>query len=171
MAGVREAKREQIARGGRREKHLFSPLDTHLTTYPLPSNTQTSRHSAALLSLPTQHQTTNKQIASLSFGAARDFQLRETGGRQRRVALQLSAGDVLVMAGSLQRHWQHCVPKRARAQGPRVSLTFRRVVERGGRPPPGSFAGSSAAAAAAAAAAARVAAAEVHGADGGDVTD
>ena len=34
----------------------------------------------------------------------------------------------MVMAGALQRHWQHCVPKRARVDAPRVSLTFRRVV-------------------------------------------
>ena len=68
------------------------------------------------------------QIVSVSFGAARDFLLREASNTARRVAVRLSAGDVLVMRGTLQRHWHHCVPKRAKVDSPRVSLTFRRIV-------------------------------------------
>ncbi|MER2222718.1 MAG: alpha-ketoglutarate-dependent dioxygenase AlkB, partial [Rhodococcus sp. (in: high G+C Gram-positive bacteria)] len=34
-------------------------------------------------------------------------------------------GDLLVMGGSCQRTWEHCVPKSARALGPRISVQFR----------------------------------------------
>ena len=40
----------------------------------------------------------------------------------------LGPGDVLVMAGTMQEHWMHSVPKRARVPGPRINLTFRRIV-------------------------------------------
>ncbi|GBF96005.1 DNA repair protein [Raphidocelis subcapitata] len=68
------------------------------------------------------------EIASASFGAARDFQLREVAGARRRLCVRLSTGDVLVMRGTLQRHWQHALPKRKRVDAPRISLTFRRIV-------------------------------------------
>jgi hypothetical protein len=72
------------------------------------------------------------QIVSVSFGATRDFHLREAaaggGAARRRLCVRLSPGDVLVMRGALQRRWQHALPKRAGVDGPRVSLTFRRIV-------------------------------------------
>ncbi len=37
-------------------------------------------------------------------------------------------GDVLIMEGNCQRDWQHTIPKRARCQGMRINLTFRRIV-------------------------------------------
>jgi alkylated DNA repair dioxygenase AlkB len=68
-------------------------------------------------------------IASLSLGATRRFVFRH---RRRRelgtVDLQLAHGDLLLMAGDTQRHWQHAVPKTRRPVGPRINLTFRRVV-------------------------------------------
>ena len=69
---------------------------------------------------------TNPVIASLSLGATRRFSLRhkQTG---ERVDLALASGDLLVMNGSLQRQWQHSVPKTRRHCEARISLTFRRV--------------------------------------------
>ncbi len=68
-------------------------------------------------------------IASLSLGATRRFLLRH---RRRRelgpVDLPVAHGDLLLMAGDTQRHWQHAVPKTRRPVGPRINLTFRRVV-------------------------------------------
>lgn len=62
-------------------------------------------------------------IAIVSLGGRRRFLLRpKGGGRSRRV--DLLCGDLLVMGGSCQRNWDHCVPKVARAE-PRMSITFR----------------------------------------------
>jgi alkylated DNA repair dioxygenase AlkB len=77
-------------------------------------------------------------IASLSVGATRRFVLRH---RRRadlpRLDLPLHAGDLWVMAGVLQAHWRHAVPKTRRSVGPRINLTFRHVSATGatGRTP------------------------------------
>ena len=42
----------------------------------------------------------------------------------RRSATTLAPGDLLVLGGTCQRTWEHCVPKRAHA-GPRISVMFR----------------------------------------------
>lgn len=63
-------------------------------------------------------------IASLSFGAARTFAFRhKASGESRKMELQ--HGQLMVMRGDTQRHWQHAVMKSARVKTPRVSLTFR----------------------------------------------
>lgn len=62
-------------------------------------------------------------VAIVSLGQARRFLLRpRPGGSSRRFVPR--SGDLLVMGGSCQRTWQHCVPKVASA-GPRISVTFR----------------------------------------------
>lgn len=40
---------------------------------------------------------------------------------------RLKHGSLLVMRGYTQRDWIHSVPKRAKAEGKRINLTFRRV--------------------------------------------
>ncbi|MGI9291783.1 MAG: alpha-ketoglutarate-dependent dioxygenase AlkB family protein [Gammaproteobacteria bacterium] len=71
-------------------------------------------------------------IASLSLGAARDFQLRRKGQeqKQRRVArtFTLTPGSLLLMQGNSQRDWLHALPKRKRVSEPRINLTFRRIL-------------------------------------------
>ncbi len=63
-------------------------------------------------------------VAILSVGAPRDLLLRpRDGGTSRR--LPSGHGDLLVMGGSCQRTWDHCVPKTARPVGPRISIQFR----------------------------------------------
>lgn len=68
----------------------------------------------------------NPLIASLSFGAERDFVLRSkiTG---EKIEIQLGHGSLLVMSGSCQHHWQHALPKRKRVTEPRINLTFRLI--------------------------------------------
>jgi len=66
-------------------------------------------------------------IASVSFGATRRFDLREEGGG-RRIALDLESGSLLLMAGHAVARWSHRVPKTSRPVGPRVNLTFRHMV-------------------------------------------
>lgn len=66
-------------------------------------------------------------LASLSLGATRAFALRHRDrGAHRRV--DLCHGDLLLMRGELQHRWQHALPKTRRPVGPRVNLTFRRIL-------------------------------------------
>jgi alkylated DNA repair dioxygenase AlkB len=75
------------------------------------------------------------EIASLSLGGTRAFLIKEKKssvgadvGRSETPShrLTLRDGDLLVMMGSMQKHWLHCVPKCATAQ-PRMNLTFRQL--------------------------------------------
>ncbi|MGE4086465.1 MAG: alpha-ketoglutarate-dependent dioxygenase AlkB [Immundisolibacter sp.] len=66
-------------------------------------------------------------IASLSLGATRRFALRHRARRYRSVTLALGNGDLLLMTGDTQTHWQHAVPSTRRPTAPRINLTFRAV--------------------------------------------
>ncbi len=70
----------------------------------------------------------NPTIASLSFGASRDFVMRLTRDHSTKLVIPLGHGALLIMRGAVQEHWQHAVPKRARVDGSRFNLTFRRIV-------------------------------------------
>ncbi len=63
-------------------------------------------------------------VAILSLGEARKLLLRPSGGGET-LGFALGHGDLLVMGGSCQRTWEHCVPKSARPCGPRISIQFR----------------------------------------------
>jgi len=67
-------------------------------------------------------------IASLSLGATRRFALKHRNASPK-LALELTAGSLLVMAGQTQRHYLHALPKTARDVGERINLTFRRIVQ------------------------------------------
>lgn len=54
---------------------------------------------------------------------------RRSGERATKLKLSLGPGDVMVMAGATQQLWQHAVPRRAVVREPRVSLTFRRLLQ------------------------------------------
>ncbi len=62
-------------------------------------------------------------VALVSLGGVRPFRLRPAGGGPSLTFLP-GPGDLLVMGGSCQRTWQHCVPK-TRVAGPRISVQFR----------------------------------------------
>jgi alkylated DNA repair dioxygenase AlkB len=64
-------------------------------------------------------------VAILSVGEPRDLLLRPAGGGGTTVRRPLGHGDLIVMGGSCQRTWEHCVPKTARPTGPRISIQFR----------------------------------------------
>lgn len=70
----------------------------------------------------------NPLIASVSFGAARQFQFRHRHDPQQRAAVELTHGSLLLMGGATQHFWKHRIPKSARETGPRVNLTFRTIV-------------------------------------------
>ncbi len=69
-------------------------------------------------------------IASVSFGATRRFELRDGRGRAC-AAVDLEAGSLLVITGEAIARWWHRVPKTSRPVGPRVNLTFRHMVGAG----------------------------------------
>jgi alkylated DNA repair dioxygenase AlkB len=65
-------------------------------------------------------------IGSLSLGATRRFRIRHNLSRQTQTFL-LTHGSLLIMAGTMQQHWQHEVPKTKRPVGERINLTFRTI--------------------------------------------
>ncbi|MFS4104420.1 alpha-ketoglutarate-dependent dioxygenase AlkB family protein [Streptomyces sp. PD-S100-1] len=64
-------------------------------------------------------------VAILSVGAPRDLLLRPAHGGGTTVRRPLGHGDLIVMGGSCQRTFEHCVPKSARVTEPRISIQFR----------------------------------------------
>ncbi|XP_011887894.1 PREDICTED: alpha-ketoglutarate-dependent dioxygenase alkB homolog 2 isoform X1 [Cercocebus atys] len=74
-------------------------------------------------------------IASVSFGACRDFVFRHKDSRgkspSRRVAvvrLPLAHGSLLMMNHPTNTHWYHSLPVRKKVLAPRVNLTFRKIL-------------------------------------------
>jgi alkylated DNA repair dioxygenase AlkB len=70
-------------------------------------------------------------IASVSFGAARMFRLRERQTKRVAAAIELAHGSLLVMRGATQRNYQHDLPKISATVGARINLTFRTIVAGG----------------------------------------
>jgi len=71
----------------------------------------------------------NPAIASLSFGETRRFQLRHRFKKDlETITLDLETGSLLLMSGSIQRHWVHRIAKTAKPLGGRINLTFREII-------------------------------------------
>ncbi|MBO0700779.1 MAG: alpha-ketoglutarate-dependent dioxygenase AlkB, partial [Zavarzinella sp.] len=69
----------------------------------------------------------NPIIGSLSLGAARRFVLKHPASGDK-LEFELPHGSLLVMGGTSQQHWRHGVPKTRKPVGPRINLTFRRIM-------------------------------------------
>ena len=67
--------------------------------------------------------TRDTMVAIVSLGDPRKLALRPRGGGES-ISVEMGHGDLVVMGGSCQRTWEHCVPKVAHA-GPRLSVQFR----------------------------------------------
>ncbi|XP_047929616.2 DNA oxidative demethylase ALKBH2, partial [Anser cygnoides] len=74
-------------------------------------------------------------IASVSFGACRDFVFRHCDSRGKNatrrikpVTLQLAHGSLLMMKYPTNVYWYHSLPVRKRVLSPRINLTFRKVI-------------------------------------------
>ncbi|OWK15051.1 ALKBH2 [Cervus elaphus hippelaphus] len=74
-------------------------------------------------------------IASVSFGACRDFFFRHKDSRGKHpsrrlavVSLQLAHGSLLMMNHPTNTHWYHSLPVRKKVLAPRVNLTFRKIL-------------------------------------------
>jgi alkylated DNA repair dioxygenase AlkB len=76
-------------------------------------------------------------IASLSFGAARPFELGRKGEKEPVVEAEclLDHGSLLVMAGETQERYVHRVPKVRSDVGPRINVTLRHMAGQRGRAP------------------------------------
>jgi alkylated DNA repair dioxygenase AlkB len=68
----------------------------------------------------------NPVIASLSIGDERLFRLHHKKSKEK-LDIVLGHGDMLVMAGTLQHHWLHAVPKTKKLKNTRINLTFRDI--------------------------------------------
>lgn len=69
----------------------------------------------------------NPVIGSVSFGAPRMFQFRLYHDKTVKREVLLEHGSYLLMAGEVQHHWEHQIPKSKKVRGPRINLTFRRI--------------------------------------------
>ena len=69
--------------------------------------------------------TSDTLVAIVSFGSPRPLMLRPAGGGAASLRFPLGHGDLVVMGGSCQRAWEHCIPKTTKPVGPRVSVQFR----------------------------------------------
>ena len=70
----------------------------------------------------------NPVIASLSFGASRNFQLQHRFQKSiPKQSIALNDASLLVMQGETQHFWKHQIPKQ-KNKGPRINLTFRKII-------------------------------------------
>ena len=71
---------------------------------------------------------TNPVIASLSFGASRNFQLQHSLDKSiSKPTIVLNDASLLIMKGVTQHFWKHQIPKQ-KNKGPRINLTFRKII-------------------------------------------
>ena len=68
----------------------------------------------------------NTGFATLAFGAARDFQVKNDESKETTTHLHES-GHVIYMPSPMNQHNTHSVPKRKRVTSCRISLTFREI--------------------------------------------
>ena len=66
-------------------------------------------------------------IASVSFGAVRQFQFKRIDDPKVRLSIDLPDGSLLIMGGTTQQYWRHRIPKTTVPQMPRINLTFRTI--------------------------------------------
>ncbi len=67
-------------------------------------------------------------VASLSLGCTRLFVMRRKSDHKEKLRFDLDHGSVLLMPAGTQEQWEHSLPRTDTSPGPRLNLTFRRVV-------------------------------------------
>lgn len=71
----------------------------------------------------------NPVIASISLGASRKFRLKHRNLKEERMDLILEHGSLLLMQGTTQHYWKHELPRTRKPVGPRINLTFRKIIK------------------------------------------
>jgi len=69
----------------------------------------------------------NPVIASLSFGAARNFHLKNKTDKTIKQKIVLTNGSLLLMKGSTQHFYHHQLSKTTQKVDNRINLTFRKI--------------------------------------------
>lgn len=73
----------------------------------------------------------NSMIISISIGQERDFQIRKKTKKadtpSKITTVRLKSGSIVIMGGNMQKNWKHALPKRAKQNGKRYNLTFRKM--------------------------------------------
>lgn len=67
-----------------------------------------------------------KSVASISYGATRNFRIRNKQTKQKVMDIPVTSGMLLVMDGEFQSEFTHEIVGEKRVKDPRISLTFRR---------------------------------------------
>ena len=70
----------------------------------------------------------NASIASLSFGGARDFQIKPKDKSSKLINIKLTNGSLLLMKSPFQEDWLHRIPRRKNSHEARINLTFRKLL-------------------------------------------
>ena len=72
----------------------------------------------------------NPMIASISFGENRNFKLRPKKNNPdgQSFSINLESGSLLIMKAETQHFWQHSIRKSKKVLGPRINLTFRKIL-------------------------------------------
>ena len=65
-------------------------------------------------------------IGSLSLGTTRKFRIRHNASKET-MTFSVGHGTLIIMAGTMQKFWQHEVPKTKLDVGERINLTFRQI--------------------------------------------
>ena len=71
----------------------------------------------------------NNTIASLSFGAERNFLFKHKQTKKQIISFVLEHGSLLIMKDATQMNWLHSLPKSKNVTRPRINLTFRTIIE------------------------------------------
>lgn len=71
---------------------------------------------------------THPNIASVTFGQVRSFDIRNKADHSEKYSVRLEHGSILLMKGDLQSKWDHRIAKSNREMKPRLNLTFRIVI-------------------------------------------
>ncbi len=68
-------------------------------------------------------------IASLSLGEQRTFIMQHRSRKDvPKLRIALRSGSLLVMQGETQKDWKHGIQKESARRGPRINLTFRKIL-------------------------------------------
>jgi alkylated DNA repair dioxygenase AlkB len=67
----------------------------------------------------------NRFVASVSFGQARNFDLRRKDDYSKKFSVLLESGSYLFMKGEFQDQWEHRIAKSKKPMTARINLTFR----------------------------------------------
>lgn len=67
----------------------------------------------------------DRYVASVSFGKARNFDLRRKDNHRKQFSVLLESGDYLLMKAEFQDQWEHRIVKARTPMSARINLTFR----------------------------------------------